>query len=77
MQNVTGLVDKNQTDGSKYRVDIENNTVNFYRGDGSDKYLEVFSGVDGTDATVTINGKRDVMRFPTVGVTGTKSEWSF
>jgi hypothetical protein len=77
MENVTGLVDKNRTDGAIYNLDIDNNRVNFYRGDGTDKYLEIFSGADVTDGALTISGKRDSMRFPTVGITGSKSEWIF
>ena len=58
-------------------MDVDNNRVNFYRGDGSDKYLEIFGAADATDASITISGKRDVMRFPTIGANGTKSEWAF
>ncbi len=44
MENVTGLVDKNTTDGLINKLDIDNNQVNFYRGDGTDKFLEIYGG---------------------------------
>ena len=77
MEHVTGLVDKNQTDGGLYKLDIENNAVNFYRGDGTDKFLEVYGGFNDLNATVTIQGNRDIMRFPVLGQTLNKSEWLF
>jgi len=70
-------VDKNQADGALYKLDIDSNRVNFYRGDGTDRYLEVFSTADITDGVISISGKRDSMRFPTLGTSGTKSEWIF
>jgi hypothetical protein len=75
MENVTGLVDKNRTDGAIYNLDIDNNRVNFYRGDGTDKYLEIFGSSADTTSTITFSGKRNIMQLPTLGNNLTRSEW--
>ena len=69
------MVDKNQSDGAIYKMDIDSNRVNFYRGDGTDKYLEIFGSTSETNGTVTLSSKRDIMRLPTLGTTLDRSEW--